>query len=144
MSNSIESVSHEHRIFPPSPEFVAKANISGRAAYDALCAEALRDYTGFWAAQARSNLLWKTPFTATLDESNANSLLSSMAISTATLPVTLPFNLTPQGTSKLVGDLFAFSEFRTIFFNITNTQKQATIRAIRAAAYLDTFHEVLP
>ena len=71
MSNSIESVSHEHRIFPPSPEFIAKANISGRAAYDALCAEALRDYTGFWAAQARSNLLWKTPFTATLDESNA-------------------------------------------------------------------------
>ena len=71
MSNSIESISHEHRIFPPSPEFVAKANISGRAAYDALCAEALRDYTGFWAAQARSNLLWKTPFTATLDESNA-------------------------------------------------------------------------
>jgi acetyl-CoA synthetase len=71
MSTSIESVSHEHRIFPPSAEFVAKANISGRAAFDAMCAEAERDYTGFWAAQARSNVLWKTPFTQTLDESGA-------------------------------------------------------------------------
>jgi len=71
MAANIESVSHEHRIFPPSPEFVAKANISGRAAYDALCAEAERDYEGFWAARARENLLWKEPFTQVLDESNA-------------------------------------------------------------------------
>ena len=71
MAASIESVSHEHRIFPPSPEFVAKANISGRAAYDALCAEAERDYEGFWAAQARENLLWNKAFTEVLDESNA-------------------------------------------------------------------------
>src|SRR5450759_2424649 len=71
MSSSIESVSNERRVFPPSAEFVARANISGRAAYDAMCAEAERDYAGFWAAQARSNVLWKTPFTQTLDESNA-------------------------------------------------------------------------
>ena len=63
MSASIESVSNEHRVFPPSAEFVARANISGRAAYDAMCAQAESDYAGFWAAQARSNVLWKTPFT---------------------------------------------------------------------------------
>jgi acetyl-CoA synthetase len=71
MAGSIESVSTEHRVFPPSPEFVAKANISGRAAYDALCAEAERDYEGFWAARARENVEWKKPFTQVLDESNA-------------------------------------------------------------------------
>ena len=71
MAGSIESVSTEHRVFPPSPEFVAKANISGRAAYDALCAEAERDYEGFWAARARENVEWKRPFTQVLDESNA-------------------------------------------------------------------------
>ena len=71
MSQSIESVSNEHRIFPPSAEFVAKANISGRAAFDALCAEAERDYEGFWAQQARDLLLWKKPFTRVLDESKA-------------------------------------------------------------------------
>ena len=66
MSNSIESVSHEARVFPPPAEFVAQANVSGRAAYDALCAEAERDYEGFWAARARENLLWKKPFTQVL------------------------------------------------------------------------------
>jgi len=71
MAGNIESVSNEHRIFPPSAEFVAKANVSGRAAYDALCAEADRDYAGFWARLARENVIWKKPFTQTLDESNA-------------------------------------------------------------------------
>src|SRR5688500_2947994 len=71
MSASIESVSNEHRVFPPPAEFVARANISGRAAYDALCAEAERDYTAFWARLAREHVLWKTPFTEVLDESNA-------------------------------------------------------------------------
>ena len=44
----IESVLQEHRIFPPSAAFVEQANISGMAAYEALCAEAERDFTGFW------------------------------------------------------------------------------------------------
>ena len=63
MSSSIESVSNERRSFPPSAEFVAKANVSGRAAYDAMCAEAERDYAGFWAAQARSNPMVASTFT---------------------------------------------------------------------------------
>ena len=34
--STIESVLQETRIFPPSDAFVAGANVSGRAAYDAM------------------------------------------------------------------------------------------------------------
>jgi acetyl-CoA synthetase len=70
MSN-IESSLNETRIFPPAEAFVKQANISGMAAYDKLCAEAEKDYEGFWARLAKENLLWKKPFTKTLDESKA-------------------------------------------------------------------------
>ncbi len=69
--SSIQSVLHETRIFNPSDDFVAQANISGMNAYRALCDEAERDYTGFWARLARETLQWKKPFTTVLDESNA-------------------------------------------------------------------------
>ena len=71
MSSTIESVLTESRVFPPAPEFVAQANISGMDAYRAMCAEAERDFEGFWAKHARAELLWHKPFTRTLDESNA-------------------------------------------------------------------------
>ena len=58
-------------IFEPPAEFVKNARISGMDAYRALCAEAERDYEGFWARQARECLHWQKPFTRTLDESNA-------------------------------------------------------------------------
>src|SRR5512133_3079478 len=70
MSN-IESVLVENRVFPPSEATVKAARISGMAAYQAMCDEANRDFEGFWARLARENLLWKKPFTKTLDESNA-------------------------------------------------------------------------
>ena len=70
MSN-IQSVMHENRVFHPSDEFVAQANVSGMAAYEALCQEAAQDYTGFWGRLARETLQWKQPFTQILDESNA-------------------------------------------------------------------------
>jgi acetyl-CoA synthetase len=70
MSN-IESVLNESRVFEPSAEFVKQANISGMAAYKALCDEAERDFNGFWARLARENLVWHKPFTQVLDESNA-------------------------------------------------------------------------
>jgi len=71
MATTIESVLHENRRFAPSAQMVKQANISGMPAYEALCAEAERDFEGFWARLAREHLLWKKPFTQTLDESNA-------------------------------------------------------------------------
>ena len=67
----IESVLQENRLFSPSPEFVKQANVSGMAAYQALCDEAERDFEGFWARHAREQLLWHKPFSKVLDESNA-------------------------------------------------------------------------
>ena len=40
-------------------------------AYRKLCAEAERDFEGFWARLAREELLWHKPFTKVLDDSNA-------------------------------------------------------------------------
>ena len=67
---NIESVVHETRSFPPPEAFAKQANISSTA-FQALCAEAERDYAGFWARLARENLVWHKPFTQILDESNA-------------------------------------------------------------------------
>ncbi|MDE1942317.1 MAG: acetate--CoA ligase [Betaproteobacteria bacterium] len=67
---STEALLQENRLFPPAPEFVAQANISGMAAYQALCDEARRDPDAFWARLARENLHWHRPFTRVLDESN--------------------------------------------------------------------------
>ncbi|MDP2430803.1 MAG: acetate--CoA ligase [Pseudomonadota bacterium] len=71
MSTTIESVLHENRVFNPSPEFVAQANVSGMDAYKALCAEAEADYEGYWGKLAKEHLVWKEPFNTVLDESNA-------------------------------------------------------------------------
>src|SRR5690349_8046406 len=69
--STIESVLHETRAFPPPEAFVKQANISGTAAYEAMCREAERDMPAFWAKLARENLKWTKPFTQVLDESNA-------------------------------------------------------------------------
>ena len=68
---AIESVLHENRVFEPSESFKKQANVSGMAAYNALCAEAERDYEGFWAKLARELLVWSKPFTKTLNDSQA-------------------------------------------------------------------------
>ena len=70
MSN-IQSILNETRVFAPTDAFVKQANVSGMAAYQALCATAEKDYAGFWAKLARDYILWKKPFSKTLDESNA-------------------------------------------------------------------------
>jgi len=69
--STIESVLQENRLFPPSPEFVRQANISGMEEYRKLCAEAEQDFEGFWGRLAREELLWHKPFTRVLDQSNA-------------------------------------------------------------------------
>ncbi|RJG00303.1 acetate--CoA ligase [Noviherbaspirillum sedimenti] len=66
-----ENAKQENRVFNPPADLVKDAAISGMDAYRALCAEAERDYAGFWARLARENLDWHKPFTQTLDESQA-------------------------------------------------------------------------
>jgi acetyl-CoA synthetase len=67
----IDTSKQENRVFDPPADFVKNAAISGMEAYKAMCAEAERDYEGFWAKLARENLLWHKPFTKTLNESDA-------------------------------------------------------------------------
>ncbi len=69
--SSIESVMHETRVFEPSDALKSNAAINSMQAYQALCAEADKDYEGFWAKLARDLLDWKKPFTQILDESQA-------------------------------------------------------------------------
>jgi acetyl-CoA synthetase len=64
-------VEKEIRIFTPPVEFVEKATIAGMDAYRAMCAEAERDFEGFWARHANENLHWHKPFTKTLNEAHA-------------------------------------------------------------------------
>ncbi len=70
-TSAIESVLVENRVFPPPAALAAAANVSGMAGYEALCAEAERDFEGFWGRLARDNVQWTKPFTRTLDESKA-------------------------------------------------------------------------
>jgi acetyl-CoA synthetase len=67
----MEPLMQENRIFNPPADFVKNAAISGMDAYRKLCAEAEKDYEGFWARLAKENVYWKQPFTKTLDESKA-------------------------------------------------------------------------
>ena len=70
-NSNIESMLVEDRIFPPSDAMTKSARISGMTAYNAMCAEADKDFEGFWAKLARDNLSWKKPFAEVLNESNA-------------------------------------------------------------------------
>lgn len=67
----MEPLMQENRIFNPPADFVKNAAISGMDAYKKLCAEAEKDYEGFWERLAKENLHWKQVFTKVLDESKA-------------------------------------------------------------------------
>ena len=64
-TTSIDSLLHENRRFAPDPAFTANA-VAGPELYE----EARADRLAFWAKQA-GELHWHTPFTETLDWSNA-------------------------------------------------------------------------
>jgi acetyl-CoA synthetase len=66
---NITSVLKETRLFPPAPEFVAKAHVNAEER-DRLAEWAKRDPDGFWAEQAKA-LHWFKPWTQVLDWSNA-------------------------------------------------------------------------
>lgn len=65
MSETIDSLLHEERRFPPSANF-SKTSIAKPELY----AKAKADRLQFWADQARELLDWSTPFTETLDWNN--------------------------------------------------------------------------
>ena len=65
-TQGLENLLTEDRSFPPSSEFAAQANAGAD-----LYAWANADRPGFWADQARDLLTWSTPFTQTLDWSDA-------------------------------------------------------------------------
>jgi acetyl-CoA synthetase len=67
----MEPLMQENRVFNPPADFIKGAAISGMEAYNKLCAEANKDYDGFWGRLAKENIYWKKPFTKVLDESKA-------------------------------------------------------------------------
>ncbi len=67
----MSSESKGHHLFHPSKQTLDQATISSMDAYKALCAEADRDYEGFWGKLARELLIWHKPFTKILDETKA-------------------------------------------------------------------------
>jgi acetyl-CoA synthetase len=59
---TITSVSREHRLFRPSAEFKAQANLGSDAVYKKLYAESVNTPEKFWGRQAKELLTWRKPF----------------------------------------------------------------------------------
>jgi acetyl-CoA synthetase len=62
----IDTVMHEARVFPPPPEFAAKAKIASLPAYQALWDEAAADIDQFWRRHA-GELHWFSPYSKVLE-----------------------------------------------------------------------------
>ena len=62
---TIENLLQEHRTFPPSPDFTARAN-----ARPGLHEDAAADPVAYWEAQARNRITWFKEPTVLLDDSN--------------------------------------------------------------------------
>ena len=69
-NKNIVSVLLEERSFAPAPEFTRQARLKP-ADVEKLREHAAKDHVGFWAELAREELHWQTPFTVTLDDSEA-------------------------------------------------------------------------
>ncbi len=63
----IDSVMQEARVFPPPPEFAARARIGSMEEYEALYERAKNDPESFWGEYAREELHWFEPFTKVLE-----------------------------------------------------------------------------
>jgi len=70
MSDNLESVLKENRVFEPNPDFATAARIQA-ADLEEMYRQAEADHEGFWADLARSELAWQKPFNRTLDSSEA-------------------------------------------------------------------------
>ncbi|NGM87433.1 acetate--CoA ligase [Parapusillimonas sp. SGNA-6] len=71
MTSEIESILIENRVFPPFPNLVKDAAISGMEGYQAMCDEAAKSPDEFWGRLARENLVWTKPFSKVVDASEA-------------------------------------------------------------------------
>ncbi|HUD15519.1 MAG TPA: AMP-binding protein, partial [Terracidiphilus sp.] len=65
-NQDIDSTLRENRVFPPPPEFSAKAHIKSLAEYEALYKRSIEDPEGFWA-EAAGELDWFKPWDKVLD-----------------------------------------------------------------------------
>ena len=70
MSNNIESILTESRVFEPSAAMQASVAVNAEKLAQ-LYAKAEQDHVGFWADLAHEKLTWSKPFTQALDESRA-------------------------------------------------------------------------
>ncbi|MDF1740496.1 MAG: acetate--CoA ligase [Verrucomicrobiales bacterium] len=70
MSNNIESLQTENRVFAPSAEFSAKAHVKSLEEYDALHKRSVEDPDAWWSEQAE-NLFWQKKWDTVLDWSDA-------------------------------------------------------------------------
>jgi acetyl-CoA synthetase len=63
---NLDSILREDRVFPPPPEFAAKAHVGSLADYEELYARSIADPEGFWDSVAKE-LHWFAPWTRVLD-----------------------------------------------------------------------------
>ncbi len=63
---NLDSVLRENRVFPPPPEFAAKAHIKSLAEYEQMYRRSVDDPEGFWAEAARE-LHWFAPWEKVLE-----------------------------------------------------------------------------
>lgn len=66
-AGQIDTVMHEDRLFPPSPEFADQAIIGSIEQYQAMWDEAAGDIEAFWGQLAKEELHWFKPFDQILD-----------------------------------------------------------------------------
>ncbi len=66
MNPNLESILRENRVFPPPPEFAAKARIKSLEDYEALYKQSIEDPESFWGGVAKE-LHWFAPWTKVLE-----------------------------------------------------------------------------
>src|ERR1700727_3154079 len=65
-NQDIDSTLRENRVFPPPPEFAAKAHVKSLEEYEALYKQSIEDPEKFWA-EAASELHWFATWDKVLD-----------------------------------------------------------------------------
>ena len=67
MSQEIESVLKEKRVFPPSSDWSANAHVKSLEEYETLYRRSLEDPEGFWGEQAEKHIAWFKKWDSVLD-----------------------------------------------------------------------------